>query len=186
MMNNQGFMHKNYKAGFSLVELVLALALVGTMSMIIVPTFFRRSAKNERALFVGKCNTLVRQAWAQALQSGVVQKVIIDLLQKQIFFEPVQEQETKQETHSIELPEQFEVHQCFVAGIDELSQHALGNTVDKVWFFITSDGRGQEVILNMIDTKDVGNSPEGKEVSLVLNPLRVVFEEYDTFQTPDV
>jgi len=180
-------MHKTYKAGFSIVELVLALALVGTMSMIIVPTFFRRTAKNERALFVGRCNTLVRQAWAQALQSGVVQKVIIDLLQKQISFEPVQEkeQEIKQETHSIELPEQFEVHQCFVAGIDELSQHALGNTVDKVWFFITSDGRGQEVILNMIDTKDVSISPEGKEISLVLNPLRVIFEEYDTFQTPD-
>ena len=44
------------------------------------------------------------------------------------------------------------------------------------------DGMAQDVIINLVDTKDFLPDESARPVGLVLNPFSVQLKEYDTFQ----
>jgi prepilin-type N-terminal cleavage/methylation domain-containing protein len=182
--------------GFSLLELALVITIIGVLSYIVAPNFFRRGPLYERKAFVTMLNTIVRQAWIKSLETGNAHKVLFNLASRTIKLE----EKTKETDHNgtsifkpvfmnnvgqnYVWPEQFEVLHFFVQGVDEVAQHASESTMEDVWFFVVPEGMAQEVIINSMDRKDTYQDSDGKQMSLVLNPFRVQFKAYEEFKSP--
>jgi len=187
---------RSNRPGFSLLELMLALALVSVVGMIVAPNFLSRVPRQQRTQFVETLNAVIHEGWMHALETGHVFKVTLNIERRSLSLHEKTEQIDIDGTEifkSVALqtvapgyawPEHFAVKQLFVQGIDEIAQHTTGNIIEDIWFFIMPEGMAQEVIINMIDAKDTHSAIDGQEVSLVLNPLRVQFEEYEEFRTP--
>lgn len=186
----------NLQPGLSLVEVMLVVALLAVVGLRVVPNFLKRAPLAQRKAFIGMLNTVGRQAWVRSLESGEPQKVIFNLAQRTI----AMEKRTKKLDEKGNLifektfidgvpkgyqwPEQFEIKQFFIEGIDEIAQHSSSSTMENVWFYVVPEGLAQEVVINFIDVKDTHYAFDGQEISLVLNPFRVQFDVYEEFQNP--
>lgn len=188
-----GLCNKN-RPGFSLTELVFAMAIVGLMVAIAIPNLFKRKPLYEQKAFVTSLNAFMAEAWQRGLTTQKIQKIVFDIPQRRVLLE----QETNQQDPqggvqfapvvvqyapaAPSWPEAFEIQQFFVQGADELSSST--RTTNAVWFFVLPGGLAQEVIINMVDTTSQTDLDEGKKVGLVLNPFTVQFKTYDEFQSP--
>lgn len=186
----------NTRRGFSFLQLMIVIAIIGVISMVVAPNFFKRVPLYAQKEWVTTLNAVARQAWVQALETGRPQKVTFNLAQRTIglyrqtrdfdrdgkpVFAPVALDQLPQ---NYQWPEQFEIKQFYIEGVDEISAHSSEKTMEDVWFFIVPDGMAQEVVMNVVDVNDTHHSIDGQELSLVLNPFRVQFEMYDEFQNP--
>ncbi len=184
--------------GFGLLELVIAMAILGILAAMVGPAFLKQSPSQERKVFVASCNAIVAEAWARALFNRRIQKIIINPAKHEIRFEqfvhePTKADATQEPTEPIKsdtfgfayvYPAHMDIHNVFVEGVDELTRHGSDRVVQGVWFFIIPDGNAQEVIINYTDTKDTRFSVDGKNGGLKLNPFTVIFDEYDAYVYP--
>ena len=182
--------------GFTLVQLVVGLALIALIGGIAAPNIFKRMPQYERDTFYETLNSLARQTWIRALQTGHVHKITFNLAMRTIQVEektdavdhedkPLFERVLINVVHSnYQWPDHYEIKQFYVEGVDEVGRHGAEKTMEDIWFFIVPEGMAQEVILNILDTKDTSQNSDGKEFSLVLNPFRVQFEEFMEYQNP--
>jgi len=69
--------------GFSLLELMVVLFIIGMITVMVMPTF-RKTSAIEPKEFVAKLNVIMQAAWQQALSSGHTQKVLFDFAAKKI------------------------------------------------------------------------------------------------------
>lgn len=178
--------------GFTLIEIVVAIAIIGFMATIIAPNLFKPTAAQERKTFIAGINGLLFLCWQQALITHKIHMTTFDFKNKKVFLEIVQNIDNPSEPQkapvkieyqktTIDIPEQFEVQNFYIEGYDEMSR-STGRY--QFFFYIMPDGMAQDVVINLIDTKDTlpDNSP--RPVGLVLNPFSVQLKEYDTFKKP--
>jgi len=181
---------KNVKSkGFTLLEILIVIAVIGIIMAITIPNFMGRKPAEERKNNIAELNSLLHFGWQNALEEQKIYKVKFDT-KKNIFsletttgiqekgkptFKPVPT--TYTET-SFEWPENLEIRQFIIEGNNEFATGAK----DAVWFFIMPDGLSQDIIINFIDSQDP--LPDGKmrQIGLVLNPFTIQFKEYDSFQ----
>ncbi len=182
------------KSGFSLIEIVIALAIMGLLLTIAVPNVQRLRPGYERNRFVSTLSNLVQRAWQNALVTHELHRVWFDVKQRRVVVqraldkrdqmgEPMY-QEISSEYVAAEdsWPESLQFKDFFIDGVDVL--HAPGMRIHEFWFFVFPDGNCQEVILNIFDTSDTTESEAGTRLSLVLNPFSARFTQYATFQKP--
>lgn len=191
----RAFMH-NVQRGFSFLELVLVISILGILGYVVAPNFFRRGPLYERKAFVATLNVIARQAWVHALESGAVHKITFNLVQRTINLEQKTDATDHEGTpvfkpiilnnvpQNYQWPEHFEIQQFFVQGVDEIAQHGASRTMEDIWFFVVPEGMAQEVIMNVVDVKDTYHDSNGKQMSLVLNPFSVQFKQYEEFKNP--
>ena len=74
----------NKRQGFSLLELLVAIAIIGVLSAIIVPNVQRSTPRYERESFIARFNSLVQYGWQQALSTHKVQRINVDIGKKLI------------------------------------------------------------------------------------------------------
>jgi prepilin-type N-terminal cleavage/methylation domain-containing protein len=188
-----GLCNKN-RPGFSIVELVFAMVIMGLMLAVAIPNLFQRKPFYEQKAFVTALNAFMAEAWQRGLMTQKLQKIVFDLPQRKVFLE----QETNQPDPqggvqfapvvvqyapvAPSWPEAFEIQQFFIQGADELLSRT--STKHTIWFFVLPGGLAQEVVINMVDTRTQSDRNEGKKIGLVLNPFTVQFKTYDEFQTP--
>lgn len=176
--------------GFTLIEIVVAIAIIGLMATIVVPNLFGPTASKERKNFVAKVNGLLFLGWQQALITHKIHKATFNINQKKVFLEVVESMDSANkpktspvkidyQATSIEWPEQFEIKNFFIEGFDEKTR---GTGQNVFFFYIMPDGLSQDVIINLFDTKDILPNGSARPVGLVLNPFSVQLKEYDTFQ----
>ncbi len=177
------------KKGFTFLELIVVIAILGILATIIVPNFRPRNPEYQRKQFIDQFNSLLQIGWQNALATGKVQKIIFN--KKNISLESETEKkstsgESKFEPikvrflkTNLEVPENFEIKNLYVGAKDEMKSLIEGK--GKIWFYITPDGLAQNVILNIFE--NISDSIK-YELSLVLNPFSVQFKEYDKFQKP--
>ena len=189
-------MHKHCKPGIALIQLVIGIAILVIVGTQVAPNLFRRVPLYQRKQFASLLNSAANELWIRSLETGNPHKVIFNIENRTITVEEKTKDEdddgnalfkkiiTSSFGEKYEWSDQFEVRSFFVEGVDELSQHSASSTIGDVWFFIIPNGMAQEVVINMIDRKDINNDSEGKEMSLVLNPFRVQFDVYEEFITP--
>lgn len=180
------------RPGFTLLELVVVVAIMAILATIIIPQLGRGNARKQREQFVMKFNTLLRHTAVDAIATNKVHKVIIDIVHHAI---TIQQQTTQKTTEGqwvyktprrayaqvpLVIPPTYSVKNCVVEGFDEMSSFA-GGTAKTVWFYIMPQGLAQAVTLNILDRTDK-NPAQGQQFGLVLNPLTVQFRMYDAWQ----
>lgn len=188
---------KTTRPGFSFLQLVFVVAIVGVMSMTVIPNLFKRRPLYEQKAFVTTLNAFMAEAWQRGLTTQKVQKIIFNLQQRKVSLEQETDQRDAQGNrvfapvvveYAPAAPswlEQWEIRQFFVQGADEIASQSQQNRMaDGVWFFVLPGGLSQEVIINMVYMHDKHSGQEGKRNGLVLNPFTVQFKTYDEFQSP--
>ncbi len=182
--------------GFGLLEIVIAIALFAVLGSLVVPNYLRQQAGYEQKKFVTGLNAVMSEVWQRALTSGKIEKVKFDFNARVITVE--QQTETKDKDgkpefepivlhyaqNKLSWPETFVFRQFFINREDEMAARGPGGTTNDAWFFVMPSGMAQEVIINVVDTKQMGPDQEGKELGLVLNPFTVQYKVYDEFQYP--
>ena len=164
------------------------------MLAITIPNLLKRKPLYEQKAFVASLNAFMAEAWQRGLTTQKIQKIVFDIPQRTVLLEQETNQQDPQGGAQFSpvvvqyapaapsWPQSFEIQQFFVQGADELASRT--STKHTVWFFVLPGGLAQEVIINMVDTKNQTDLDEGKKIGLVLNPFTVQFKTYDEFQNP--
>lgn len=188
--------NKHLQKGVSLVELMIAMAIIGIMGALIVPNMTQRGPRYERKQFITRLSQLTQLAWQRAISYQRVHAVVFDLNQHKVWLEV--ETDTRDREGNMILksipttgygrtsfvwPDHIIFEQFFIEGYDELSRAGRGSTTEKIWFYVVPDGLAQQVIINAFDKKEL-RQRKSLEFSLVLNPFTARFQVYDAFKQP--
>jgi prepilin-type N-terminal cleavage/methylation domain-containing protein len=187
----------NNKSGFTLLELIVAIAIIGIVAAISIPQFIRRAQpRHARAQFIEQFNALLSFGMQQTLMTQQVHALYVDFGKRKIsvsmqtdeldpnkkmgdyIFKPVSGAYI---TSEISIPESLELKSLFIEGKEELARKSKDKA--EFFFFLVPEGLAQDVIINLIDKNDVHNN-KPQEVGLVLNPFFAQLREYDSFQKP--
>lgn len=157
------------RPAFSLLEILIVLSIIGILAAIGFRSFTSRSAQTERLAFVENLNALMSTAVDQAVFSGHLQRVHVDLIGKEIALQEQQDKDFKdlpkaQRNTHVEIPDSFEIQRFFINGQDEMDRSVSRATL---WYFVVPDGLVQPVTVHIADRAE----PEGYQFSLVLNPF---------------
>lgn len=179
------------KPGISLIEIMIALAIIAVVGTTIVPRLWHTDARQERRNLLVQLNELIGITQQQAIITNTEHKVEFDLPTIRVLrasdkrtsegapiFESVKNFVVRPD---MTLPKNIDIKQFLINGIDEMSRFIGGNS-KKIWFFISADGIAQPVIINMLDKKDRVRSGKAGSFSWVMNPFSAQFKEYDEFQ----
>ena len=178
------------KPGFTLVELMVAVAIIALLATVAVFNVRRDRPKETRERFVSQLNNLTGYAWRNAITTNKVQQVLFHFGKRQVSVLQESEKDKYGKTKyvppkaapiktTIKIPEQLELRNFYINGEDRAE--VVGKS-GEAWFYIT-EGLSQEVIINFLDKKDTVNRRK-RAVGLVLNPFSAQFEAYDEFKTP--
>jgi len=177
--------------GFTLLEVLIVLAILGIMGTVVVPNLRGRDPATERKEFVARLNQFMTFAWYNGVVTDKVQKIVFDFEKQVIRLEQqkMEEEKPSQETvyepvtraytqTTLAWPKRYHVKNFLIEGFDE----AVGRKLKKTWIFVVPDGLAQDVVMNIVDMSDVSQARKGAPFSLVLNPFTAHFKEYDNFQ----
>ena len=179
--------------GFTLLELLVVLAIAGIMMAVVVPNFRNLLPGRERKQFIGKLNGLMRTAWQRALVERKLQKVSFDFDKRSIWLESatgalkqgepefVQAKGSYVQT-SLKIPKVIDVKNFIIEGFDEMGRYGGGRKTTESWFYIIPDGMAQTVTINFLDKSNVNGAGKPRQFGLVLNPFTAQFKVYDAFQ----
>lgn len=181
------------KSAFTLLEILIAIAIVAAMAVVIMPNFGPRKASKEREAFIAKLNSLTQFAWQHALTQNKLHKVAFDFKTKLVSVEQATLAKDTQGQPKFEpvnityvdtqlaWPENLQIKNFIIEGHDEMSRF-VGRDTGETWFFIVPDGLAQRVTINIADTGDRDQGGKPRKVGLVLNPFNAQFKTYDTFK----
>lgn len=193
-LNQNGLMFGKQNNGFTLIEILVAIALVAVMATLVLPNLGRFTPRYEREQFIAQLQELVQRGWQSSLSTGKIYRVHFDFKEKKISLGQATDQRDTQGDPVFEVPKyaygassltwpsQIQFKGLLIEGHDELSKPASGRSTTEIWFFIMPEGLTQSVTINFIDMKDISPGGKPKHVSLVLSPFNALFKQYDTFQ----
>lgn len=177
--------------GFTLIEIMIAIAIIGIMAAAIAPYLQFKPPGYERNQFITRLNSLMQLAWQQAVITGKVHRMVFDIKQKKMriekdvttnkeskkqHFEPVKGLMLNSE---LAIPHSLEIKQFILEGFDEMGRY-MGGATKTIWFYIIPDGMTQRVTINFLDKENKDIKP--LQHGLVLNPFTAQFKVYDAFQ----
>src|SRR5579864_1833448 len=75
----------NKKSGFTLLELLIVVLIIGVLGSVILPNLKRSTPRYEREEFIARFNALTQLAWQQALITNKICQISVDNGKKVIF-----------------------------------------------------------------------------------------------------
>lgn len=185
---------RNLKAGFTFIELVIVIALIGVMAMIVLPIFRGNNLSQVRQAQVEQLNLLLATAQYSAITAGKISRVVFDLKTFKVSLEQAsglqdnlgQDQyellQVDYNETSLDWDQNLKIKEIYINNQNALLADEVNSA--KVWFYIVPDGNAQSVMINFTDLAENEKNNELTEYSLVLNPFTVQFKLYDVFQKP--
>jgi prepilin-type N-terminal cleavage/methylation domain-containing protein len=186
---------RNLKSGFTFIELVIVIALIGVMAIIVLPNFRSDNLAQARQEQVDKLNLLLSTAQYNAITSGKINRVVLDLKLSKFNLEELSAQKDNlgQDQYislrldyndtSLAWDQNLKIKDVYINNQNSLLSDEIGSA--KIWFYIVPDGNSQSVVINFTDMAENEKFNELTQYSLVLNPFTVQFKLYDVFQTPN-
>lgn len=180
------------KHGFSLLELIVVLFLLGLVLTIAVPTIYKFFPKQEQRNFVQKFSSLVQLGIQEAVKTQQLHRMLLNVENKSITLEkaqPIQEKGIPSSFSKVDIPyiqttiswpSSLVLKQCYIDSKDFLAQPGI--KTEFIWFFLSPEGTSQAVILNWEVQNDNESDTNKEKMSLVLNPFTHTFKAYDSFQ----
>lgn len=173
--------------GFSFIELIVAITIIGIMATLVVPRFFQRT-KPVGEVFITDLNTLLQHAILDAMSDGRLHRIRFDFERDRVVLEAAKRLDADPADMSeqfvpvespyvvtyLEWPNVLEMKHFFIGKVDEM----FGGTTKEVWFFVGNDGTVQDVTLVIRDDE------RDKTVSLVTNPFTAQLTVYDGIRKP--
>lgn len=179
--------------GFTLLEILVVLAIIGVLMAVVVPNFRNLLPGRERKLFVAKLNGLTRIAWQRALVERKTQKISFDFDKRLIWLESATGA-VKDGTPefakakggyiptALKIPKVIDIKNFIIEGFDEIGRYGAGRKTTESWFYIIPDGMAQSVTINFLDTGNLNAAGKPRQFGLVLNPFNAQFRGYNAFQ----
>lgn len=176
--------------GFTLVEILIAIAIVAIIMAVALPNMKRFAPGYPRKEFINNLNAVTQFAWNNALTTRKVQQVHFDFDKRIVSIKAATGAVKDGENEFLPLkasyvkarlmiPKTIEVKNFVIEGTD---QFGLSAKRSEAWFYIVPDGMAQTVTINFNDNKDTLPSGKPRPVGLVLNPFNARFKLYDSFQ----
>ncbi len=186
-------LYRHCKPGLSLIEILIAIAIVGAMMAAIVPFLGQKKPGAERDAFAARLNSIMHYAWQQALITNKVQRIVFSFKPRTVHIERdetpgnrellAQNLVFKKISGSLAeatWPRDLEIKQFFIEGYDEMKRFG-GKEPDTSFFYLVPDGMTQQVTINgIVKSEKVRGRP--REFGLVLNPYSAQFKAYDVYQ----
>lgn len=185
-------MHK--KLGFSLIEILVAVAIIGLLATIVVPNLRRSKAKDASDKFISELNSLTGFALQNAIKTKKMHQIFFNFAagkrdvsvniatEKDKYgkdqYVPVTKAYTKT---NIKMTDNLELKNFYVGNKDEAGKLLYGKGGD-VYFFV-GDGICQAIVINYLLAEDKYDRKK-KELGLVLNPFCAQFEAFNEFKKP--
>lgn len=161
--------------GFTLLEIILVLAIIAVLSLGVVPLLQRRGDDIEN--FINRVNALVEYGRLQAQSTQRVHRILFDLKNEMIQLEaesPAKNPGSPPDYSLVTsgylstqfgIPSTIEVRRFLIDGKDEIA----GSATTKVWFFIAPDGSSQDILI------DFANLDNQERRSYELAPFKIQF-----------
>jgi len=145
------------KSGFTLIELMIVLAILGLVSVLVIPSFLKKNASKQRKTCIEQLNGLLHIAWQQSVTHAKPFKIVFDFEKNLISLHQGVLSPTKGEyeykpykvshlTTFINLPNDIRIKRFIVDGFDEMSRFTGGKTTES-WFFINEHGIAQQATI---------------------------------------
>lgn len=171
--------------GFTLLELLVVIVILGLMATIAVPALMRQIPDRERKAFVSRLNALTSYAIQRSIEQRKIHKITFDMAKRTIALEQAQEKDSRGEwkfkpvvspylSFEYQWPAAISIKNFYVD-----KQDPRVSKLSSAWFFVMSDGITQEVIINVHDEKG-----KYKQFSLTINPFSGEFKEERGFKKP--
>jgi len=183
------------KQGFTLFEIIMVLAIIGTLGVAMTSGLRRSDPVQDRKNFVAELNNLMSAAWFNGVTRGAIQRITFNFENNTIFIEQQKASDIrpgKEEVYervkraysstTLSWPKHFRLKNFFIEGFDEVTKYGEGSEMKKVYFFIMPDGLTQDVTLNIVDMNHKVSARQGTPFSLALNPFSAQFKEHKHFQ----
>lgn len=169
------------RKAFTLIEVLIALALLALLSAIIIPRLRRRSVPVEQEL-MRRLNELTRFGQLDALMTGMLHRIRFDFKSSRVILEQASKKRDSQghiqfepvnitySTTTFSIPQALEIEKFFIKGKNMLTS-GEGIKTTGVWFYLVPEGMAQEVTINLRNTQNQ------QPTSLVINPFTAQFSK---------
>ncbi len=157
------------KKGFSIIELMIVILLIGIIAVIGAPRFLR-SPQRGIDTFMARLNGLVSEAAVEAQRRGEPLRIFFSISGKKV---SVQTAAGKAAGGSIAVPDTVDVVDVSING---KSQFVTGSgEKEYVYFLINQEGVSQEVKLVLKNLALSGRAAGSGQYEFYLNPFTSVF-----------
>lgn len=185
-------MHKTVEYGYSLLELMIVLAIIGLLGAFAVPNLFKTKQGAERKEFIASFQVMLKDCVLRSIVQNKMHQIYIDIEHEVIQIREFDASSIETNQHQkfkkvedfgylteIRFLKRFVIHNFFINGIDEVTP---GNAMLNVSFYIMQDGTSQAIVVNFVD-QDIDGVVPDIQFSCVINPFYARLSVHETFQT---
>jgi len=154
------------KTGFTLIELMIVLAILGLVSVLVLPNFMKKNASKQRSESIEQLNGLLHFAWQQSVTQAKPHQILFNFEKKTISLYQGKFSESKDEFEyvplkvphvatTIYIPQDIRIKRFIVDGFDEMARFIGGATTES-WFFMNDRGIAQQTTIVIAQTDQPG------------------------------